>query len=120
MTNWSTNQKPLRPTSHSRLRLRAAELRGGEPSRTGIAIIAAWNSIILLHCTQSNGKDADRLMCNRYKGSATMESPNNTYWLDLAREKQMGGPQLTNLLLTRAIIATLVVASAITVSTGIV
>jgi len=48
-----------------------------------------------------------------------MESLNNTYWLDLAREKQMGGQQLANLLLTRAIIATLVVASAITVSTGI-
>jgi hypothetical protein len=59
-------------------------------------------------------------MYNRYERSATMESPNNTYWLDIAREKRMGGHQLTNLLLTRAIIATLVVASAITVSTGIV
>ena len=47
-----------------------------------------------------------------------MESPNNTYWLDMAREKEMGGQQLANLLMTRAIIATLVLASAITVSTG--
>ena len=47
-----------------------------------------------------------------------MESPNNTYWMEMARERQMGGQELANLLLTRAIIATLVVASAITVSSG--
>ena len=47
-----------------------------------------------------------------------MESLNNTYWLNIAHKKQIGGQQLANLLLTRAIIATVVLASAITVSTG--
>jgi len=47
-----------------------------------------------------------------------MESLNNTYWLNIANEKQVGGQQIAKLLLTRALIATVVLASAITVSTG--
>ena len=48
-----------------------------------------------------------------------MEAPNNAYWLDMARTGQMDGQRLASLLLTRAVIATLVVASAITVGSGI-
>jgi len=57
-------------------------------------------------------------MSNRYERSASMESLNNTYWLNIANEKQVGGQQIAKLLLTRALIATVVLASAITVSTG--
>jgi hypothetical protein len=48
-----------------------------------------------------------------------MEAPNNAYWLNVARDRQIDGPRLAALILTRAVIATLVVASAITAGGGV-